>query len=72
MEQISRQPDLAKQIELVKSWGFQQVSSNQFMRHAPAGFAEFWSPNKPDFIDFFEEGVGFSHDYFINWSKFQK
>ena len=63
--------EISKKIEMVKSWGFKQVSAKQFMRPAPKGFTEWWSIEKPDFFDFVEEGVGFSHDYWIKWSIFE-
>jgi hypothetical protein len=62
-----------EKIELVKSWGFQPYLSNDhtFSRPAPQGFTEWWSIDRPDYIEFTKDGKP-SHDWKIDWSIFQK
>lgn len=55
--------------QLVQDWGFKSAGHNLFERNEFAGWTEYWSPLKPDHIDF-HNNAGFNHDYKIDWSLF--
>jgi hypothetical protein len=59
-----------QKIELIKSWGFKPAGHNLFERSAPSDHIEYYSPLKPDHIDFHNAVGEFMHDYKVNWSLF--
>lgn len=60
----------AKQIELIKSWGFKALSndSTMFTRKAPNGFTEVWSTKSPSEIDFYNSYANHTHSHPIHWN----
>ncbi|CAB4121467.1 hypothetical protein UFOVP11_50 [uncultured Caudovirales phage] len=63
--------NIEQKIELVKAWGFVSAGHNLFERNEFAGWTEYYSPLKPDHIDFHNESGEFNHDYKIRWSDFE-
>ena len=64
--------DTTRKTQLVQDWGFKkQLLGSSFFREIfeDTGFIEIWSAEKPDVIQFFENGTH-SHDYHISWSLF--
>lgn len=62
--------NIQEKTNLVQAWGFRPAGHNLFERNEFAGWTEFWSPLKPDYIDFHNEDGFFNHDYKIDWSLF--
>ena len=65
--------NIAKQIELVKSWGYKPFLSNEhtFYRPAPQGYTEWWCIDRPDYIEFTKD-MEVTHDWKIPWNLFDK
>ena len=60
-------------IQTVIDWGFRpQTLGSLYYRdiYKEQGFREFWSPTKPDVIQFYKNGDWFD-DYAIDWSLFK-
>lgn len=65
--------NIERKIELIKDWGFTSVGHRLYSRMIFDEYTEFWSPNKPDHIDFHRaDDNTFNHDYKIDWSLFEK
>jgi len=64
--------DINTKIQLVNDWGFKRQSlGSKYFRdiYKADGYLEFWSPTRPDVIQFYKNNE-WSHDYVIGWSLF--
>ena len=62
----------ARQVELVKSWGFtHHAGGTSYTRQSPQGYTEWWYPPRPDYIEFADKDGNFSHDWRIDWTCFK-
>lgn len=61
--------DTNRQVELIRSWGFKALTSNDtiFTRSAPNNYTEVWHSIKPNEIDFYNSYGNLSHSAPIHW-----
>jgi hypothetical protein len=64
----------AKQVELIKSWGFRQTSHDEtmYIRNAPQEYLEVWSINAPNYIDIYNKYGNLTSSNDIHWKIVEK